>query len=73
MGVGAKRLLVVIDRLLATLVHLRHGAAHDVLARWFGVDRSAIPRAAVSIGGCERPGWKVFGCRGTPPTRCRRR
>ncbi|WP_420708924.1 transposase family protein, partial [Streptomyces sp. NRRL S-378] len=27
---------------MATLVHLRHGATHDVLACWFGVDRSTI-------------------------------
>ncbi|MEV4976226.1 helix-turn-helix domain-containing protein [Streptomyces scopuliridis] len=32
-------------RLLATLVHLRHGVTHDVLACWFGVDRSTITRA----------------------------
>ncbi|MFJ6687116.1 helix-turn-helix domain-containing protein, partial [Streptomyces werraensis] len=31
-----------VDRLLATLVHLRHGVTHDVLACWFGVDRSTI-------------------------------
>ncbi|MGW3187969.1 helix-turn-helix domain-containing protein [Streptomyces ardesiacus] len=36
--------LVFVHRLLATLVHLRHGAPHDVLARWFGVDRSNITR-----------------------------
>ncbi|MFB7116225.1 transposase family protein [Streptomyces sp. NPDC056190] len=29
-----------VDRLLATLVRLRHGSTHDVLACWFGVDRS---------------------------------
>ncbi|MET9601925.1 transposase family protein [Streptomyces sp. NPDC006459] len=57
-GVGAKRLLVVIDRLLATLVHLRHGAAHDVLACWFGVDRSAIPRAIGEV----RPLLAARGC-----------
>nr|WSX81755.1 transposase family protein [Streptomyces sp. NBC_00899] len=34
-----------IDRLLATLVHLRLGVTHDVLACWFGVDRSTITRA----------------------------
>ncbi len=34
-----------IDRLLATLVHLRHGVTHDVLACWFGVSRSTITRA----------------------------
>ncbi|MEU2720202.1 helix-turn-helix domain-containing protein [Streptomyces smyrnaeus] len=32
------------DRLLATLVHLRHGATHDVLACWFNVGGSAITR-----------------------------
>ncbi|MFB6978095.1 helix-turn-helix domain-containing protein [Streptomyces scopuliridis] len=41
-GAGAKYRLVFVDRLLATLVHLRHGATHDALARWFGVDRSTI-------------------------------
>ncbi|MFJ4866831.1 transposase family protein [Streptomyces sp. NPDC088748] len=44
-GAGAKHRLIFIDRLLATLVHLRHGATHDVLACWFGVDRSTITRA----------------------------
>ncbi|MFJ7264934.1 transposase family protein, partial [Streptomyces globosus] len=34
-GAGAKHQLVFVDRLLATLVHLRHGATHDVLACWF--------------------------------------
>ncbi|MFJ7198636.1 MULTISPECIES: transposase family protein [unclassified Streptomyces] len=32
--------------MLATLVNLRHGATHDVLACWFGVDRSTITRAS---------------------------
>ena len=27
--------LVFVDRLLATLVYLRHSTTHDVLARWF--------------------------------------
>ncbi|WP_234353321.1 transposase [Streptomyces ardesiacus] len=44
-GAGAKHRLVFVDRLLATLVHLRHGVTHDVLACWFGVDRSTITRA----------------------------
>ncbi|MEU0119948.1 transposase family protein [Streptomyces bobili] len=44
-GVGAKHQLVFVDGLLATLVHLRHGAIHDVLACWFGGDRSTITRA----------------------------
>ncbi|MFE0012411.1 transposase, partial [Streptomyces erythrochromogenes] len=33
-GDGAKHQLVFVDRLLATLVHLRHGANHDVPACW---------------------------------------
>lgn len=37
-GAGAKYKLVFVDLLLATLVNLRHGAMHDVLACWFGVD-----------------------------------
>lgn len=45
MGGGAKHRLVFVDRLLATLVHLRHGATHDVLACWFGVERSTITLA----------------------------
>ncbi|GAA2109113.1 hypothetical protein GCM10009802_05320 [Streptomyces synnematoformans] len=44
-GAGAKHKLVFVDRLLATLVHLRHGVTHDVLACWFGVDRATITRA----------------------------
>jgi hypothetical protein len=44
-GAGAKHKLVFVDRLLATLVHLRHGATHDVLGCWFGVNRSTITRA----------------------------
>ncbi|WP_234329563.1 MULTISPECIES: transposase family protein [unclassified Streptomyces] len=31
-GAGAKHRLVFVDRLLATLVHLRHATTHDVLA-----------------------------------------
>ncbi|WP_405594641.1 transposase family protein [Streptomyces sp. NBC_01092] len=44
-GAGAKHKFVFVDRLLATLVSLRHGTTHDVLACWFGVDRSTITRA----------------------------
>ncbi|MFD5667825.1 transposase family protein [Streptomyces anthocyanicus] len=44
-GAGAKHRLVFVDRLLAALVHLRHGVTHDVLACWFGVDRSTVTRA----------------------------
>ncbi|MEV4591233.1 transposase family protein [Streptomyces chartreusis] len=42
---GARHKFVLVDRLLATLVSLCHGTIHDVLACWFGVDRSTITRA----------------------------
>ncbi|WP_256332971.1 transposase family protein [Streptomyces sp. 2131.1] len=45
-GAGAKHKLVSVDRLLATLAHLRHGATHDMLACWLGGDRSTIARAS---------------------------
>ncbi|WP_260679558.1 helix-turn-helix domain-containing protein [Streptomyces albidoflavus] len=49
-GAGAKYKLVFVDRLLATLVHLRHGVTHDVLACWFQVDRSTITVPSVRSG-----------------------
>ncbi|MFF1651177.1 transposase family protein [Streptomyces sp. NPDC058240] len=58
-GAGAKYKLVFVDRLLATLVHLRHGVTHDVLACWFQVYRSTITRA---VGGI-RPLLADRGCR----------
>jgi hypothetical protein len=58
-GAGAKYKLVFVDRLLATLVHLRHGVTHDALACWFGVDRSTITRAIGEI----RPLLADRGCR----------
>ncbi|MEE1736191.1 transposase family protein [Streptomyces sp. BE147] len=48
-GAGAKHKPVLVESLLSTLVHLRHGATHDVLARWFGVDRSTITRATSEL------------------------
>ncbi|MFC8542595.1 transposase family protein [Streptomyces sp. NPDC057244] len=57
-GAGAKRRLMFIDRLLATLVHLRHGTTPDVLACWFGVDRSTITRAIGEV----RPLLAERGC-----------
>jgi hypothetical protein len=48
-GAGAKHRLVFLDRLLVTLVHLRHGFTHDVLAWWFGVSRSTITRAVGEV------------------------
>ncbi len=59
MGAGAKYKLVFVDRLLATLVHLRHATTHDVLAAWFRVNRSTITRAINGI----RPLLADRGCR----------
>lgn len=58
MGAGAKHRLVFVDRLLATLVHLRHATTHDVLACWFGADRSTITRAIAEV----RPLLAERGC-----------
>jgi hypothetical protein len=66
-GAGAKHRLVFVDRLLATLVHLRHGATHDVLACWFGVDRSTITRAIGEV----RPLLAERGCTVRPDVRLR--
>jgi DDE superfamily endonuclease/Helix-turn-helix of DDE superfamily endonuclease len=66
-GAGAKHRLVFIDRLLATLVHLRHGATHDVLACWFDVDRSTITRAIGEV----RPLLAERGCAISPGVRLR--
>jgi hypothetical protein len=66
-GAGAKHKLVFVDRLLATLVHLRHGATHDVLACWFGVDRSTITRAIGEV----RPLLAMRGCTVAPDIRLR--
>ncbi|MFC9289371.1 transposase family protein, partial [Streptomyces sp. NPDC057052] len=65
--VGAKHRLVFVDRLLATLVHLRHEVTHDVLACWFGVDRSTITRAVGEV----RPLLAERGCTVSPDVRLR--
>ncbi|MGX1851670.1 transposase family protein [Streptomyces sp. NPDC055299] len=67
MGDGAKHRLVFVDRLLATLVHLRHGTTHDVLACWFGVNRSTITRAVGEV----RPLLAERGCTVSPGVRLR--
>lgn len=67
MGAGAKHRLVFVDRLPATLVHLRHGATHDVLACWFGVDRSTITRAISEV----QPLLAEQGCTVRPGVRLR--
>ena len=66
-GAGAKHRFVFVDRLLAALIHLRHGAAHDVLACWFEVDRSTITRAIGEI----RPLLAERGCTISPGVRLR--
>ncbi|WP_338704064.1 transposase family protein (plasmid) [Streptomyces sp. Q6] len=66
-GAGARHKLVFVDRLLATLVHLRHGVTHDVLACWFGVDRSTITRAIGEV----RPLLAERGCAVGPGVRLR--
>jgi hypothetical protein len=66
-GAGAKHRLVFVDRLLATLVHLRHATTHDVLACWFGVDRSTITRAIGEV----RPLLAGRGCTVSPGVRLR--
>ncbi|MFI0120656.1 transposase family protein [Streptomyces globisporus] len=66
-GAGAKHRLVFVDRLLAALVHLRHGVTHDVLACWFGVDRSTVTRAVGEV----RPLLAERGCTVSPDVRLR--
>lgn len=66
-GAGAKHRLVFVDRLLATLVHLRHAVTHDVLACWFEVDRSTITRAIGEV----RPLLAERGCTVSPGLRLR--
>ena len=57
LGAGARHRLVLVDRLLATLVHLCHGVTHDVLACWSSTtspspaDRSALAPSPVVGGG----------------------
>jgi hypothetical protein len=64
----AKHRVVFVDRLLATLVHHRHGVTHDVLAYWFGMDRSTVTRA---IGEVLRPLLAERGCAISPDVRLR--
>ncbi|MFI1769146.1 transposase family protein [Streptomyces sp. NPDC020800] len=48
-GAGARHQLVFVDRLVTTLIHLRHDLPHGVLGLLFGVDRSTITRAVQEI------------------------
>ena len=68
MGAGARHRLVFLDRLPATLVHLRHGVTHDVLACWLGVSRSTITRAIGEV----RPLLAERGCTVAGNVRCAR-
>ncbi|MFE0654769.1 transposase family protein [Streptomyces sp. NPDC059534] len=67
-GAGARHRLVFVDRLVVTLIHLRHDLPHSVLALLFGVDRSTVTRAIGEIRallaerGCavpDRPGLRL--------------
>ncbi|MBP5933394.1 IS5/IS1182 family transposase [Streptomyces sp. LBUM 1479] len=57
-GAGARHQLVFVDRLVTTLIHLRHDLPHSVLGLLFGVDRSTITRAIAEI----RPLLAARGC-----------
>lgn len=48
-GAGARHQLVFLDRLVATLIHLRHDLPHAVLGVLFGVDRSTVTRAVGEV------------------------
>ncbi|MCX5115271.1 transposase family protein [Streptomyces sp. NBC_00378] len=48
-GAGPRHQLVFVDRLTATLIHLRHDLPHSVLGLLFGVDRSTTTRAIDEI------------------------
>ncbi|WP_415923442.1 transposase family protein [Streptomyces sp. WI03-4A] len=64
-GAGARHQLVFVDRLVATLIHLRHDLPHSVLGLLFGVDRSTIIteiRPLLAERGCavpDRPGLRL--------------
>lgn len=67
-GAGARHQLVFVDRLVATLIHLRHDLPHSVLGLLLGVDRSTVTRAIGEIRpllaerGCavpDRPGLRL--------------
>ncbi|MBB5110158.1 hypothetical protein FHS40_009290 [Streptomyces spectabilis] len=67
-GAGARYQLVFVDRLVATLIHLRHDLPHAVLAVLFGVDRSTVTRGLGEVRGLlarrgcavpDRPGLRL--------------
>jgi hypothetical protein len=67
-GAGTRHQLVFVNRLVATLIHLRHDLPHSVLGPLFDVDRSTITRAIGEVRtllaerGCavpDRPGLRL--------------
>ncbi|WP_190160985.1 transposase family protein [Streptomyces litmocidini] len=67
-GAGARHRLVFVDRLVITLIHLRHDLPHSVLALLSGVDRTTVTRAIGEIRGIlaergcavpDRPGLRL--------------
>jgi hypothetical protein len=67
-GAGVRHQLVFVDRLVATLIRLRHDLPHSVLGLLFGVDCSTITRAIAETRallaerGCavpDRPGLRL--------------
>ncbi|MGW4148401.1 transposase family protein [Streptomyces albogriseolus] len=67
-GAGARHQLVFVDRLVATLIHLRHDLPHAVLGLLLGVDRSTVTRAIAEVRGLlaergctvpDRPGLRL--------------
>ncbi len=67
-GAGARHQFVFVDRLVITLIHLRHDLPHAVLGLLVGIDRSTITRAIGEIRrllaerGCQvpdRPGLRL--------------
>ncbi|MCX4650906.1 transposase [Streptomyces microflavus] len=67
-GAGVRHRLVFVDRVVATLIHLRHDLPHAALGLLFGVDRSTITRAIGEIRGLlaergcavpDRPGLRL--------------
>ncbi|MGW7412719.1 transposase family protein [Streptomyces sp. NPDC054863] len=67
-GAGARYQLVFVDRVIVTLIHLRHDLPHAVLALLFAVDRSTVTRGIGEVRtllaqrGCavpDRPGLRL--------------
>ncbi|WP_328330041.1 helix-turn-helix domain-containing protein [Streptomyces sp. NBC_00455] len=80
-GAGPKQRLVFVDRLLVTLVHLRLGIPHAVLAELYGVDRSTASGAIREVRPLpatrgfavpDRPGCGCGRWRTCSPTPARR-